>query len=73
MERELKTLKFNKGEAILPFRLSEKRDLSLTIGEIKETKTLNPIPLAWSILPPLVAILLALLLKKFTVRYWWVY
>lgn len=61
---ELKTLKFSKGEAVLPFSLTEKKELTLVIGELSETKTLHPIPLAWSILPPLVAILLALLFKE---------
>ena len=40
------------------------QEISVTYGEQKTVQTINPIPLWLSILPPLIAIILALLLKE---------
>lgn len=58
------TLAFRGGQAVLRQQLQTKTTLKVRVTEITETRPYHPIPLAWSILPPLIAILLALLFKE---------
>lgn len=52
------------NQAIILCSIFEKGELSIRIDNKVESKTINPIPLWLSILPPLITILLALLFKE---------
>lgn len=58
------TLSFRGGKAALSHQLSENATLEVRTAEIAESRPYRPIPLGLSILPPLIAILLALLFKE---------
>ncbi len=64
LNNQKQVLPFRGGQASLTHRLGEETILSVRVGEITDSRPFNPIPLAWSILPPLIAILLALLFKE---------
>lgn len=55
---------FYEGVATLKFNFKEKSELILSCEDISVSKEINPIPLWLSILPPLIAILLALIFKE---------
>ena len=55
---------FYEGVASLKFNFKEKSELILSCENISVSKQINPIPLWLSILPPLIAILLALIFKE---------
>jgi len=57
-------LAFRGGKATLTQQLAEKGILEVRTAEITESRPYRPIPLGWSILPPLIAIMLALLFKE---------
>lgn len=52
------------GKAAINTRIQKAQTLEVRVGEQLFSKKINPIPLGWSILPPLVAIALALLFKE---------
>jgi Na+/H+ antiporter NhaC len=56
------TIKDGVGE--IPLDLKEKTILTLEINNLVYEKSLHPIPLWWSIFPPLMAILIALIFKE---------
>lgn len=52
------------GSVVIPYDFPSKEELVVEVADIRLTKDVNPVPLWMSVLPPLVAILLALLLKE---------
>ena len=59
-----KTLVFEKGKASFPLIIKEKQELTLEISGFKKEYFINPVPLWLSILPPLIAIVMALIFKE---------
>lgn len=57
-------LYFTDGHAEFKYVFNEAKQIELVCGNVKATKDVNPIPLWFSILPPLIAILFALLFKE---------
>ncbi len=55
---------FSHGETALTYRFPAHEDLLVRIGDLRFTKPVNPIPLWLSIIPPLLAILFALLFRE---------
>ncbi|MDD4150496.1 MAG: hypothetical protein PHE33_10750, partial [Bacteroidales bacterium] len=55
---------FTDGVADFSYNFEETTILSINCGEVEAVKEVNPIPLWFSILPPLIAILCALLFKE---------
>ncbi|MFO7830231.1 MAG: Na+/H+ antiporter NhaC family protein [Bacteroidales bacterium] len=53
-----------KGSATLKYRFKQKQTFELQISEYTFTKKITPIPLWFSIIPPLIAILFALVFKE---------
>lgn len=53
-----------KGSATIQYKFHKKQDLHLEISGYEFTKRINPIPLWFSIIPPLIAILFALIFKE---------
>jgi Na+/H+ antiporter NhaC len=62
-EEEL-ILPIENGSVIILYDFPEEEELTICIGEIKRTKLAHPIPLWLSILPPLIAIMVALLIRE---------
>lgn len=58
------TLTFNRNEAVLMHDFPEKEMLVIAVDDFQWEKEITPIPLWMSILPPLIAILMALLLRE---------
>ncbi len=54
----------NNGTAIVTYNFPEKEILTISTGELTTSKPVNPIPLWLSILPPLIAILIALIIRE---------
>ena len=52
------------GELILPYQFDQKEELTISIGTFEERKEVTPIPLWMSVLPPLIAIMMALLIRE---------
>lgn len=52
------------GRVVFHYHFPEKEQLFVEVGGMQLTEDVNPVPLWMSVLPPLVAILLALLLKE---------
>ncbi len=52
------------GSIIILYDFPEKEMITISIGETKHTKNVNPIPLWLSILPPLIAIMIALIVRE---------
>lgn len=52
------------GIITLPYTFDEKETVTISIGNFTHSKPVNPIPLWFSILPPLIAILIALLIRE---------
>ena len=52
------------GEAKLKYEFKGKETVTFQIGEFRETKDFTPIPLWMSVLPPLIAILMALVFRE---------
>jgi len=52
------------GSVIILYDFPLKEELTISIGEIKHSKKVNPIPLWLSILPPLIAIMVALIIRE---------
>lgn len=62
---EVSEVYFEKNEVYLLYKVkSEDEEISVSIGDLTWKKDIDPIPLWMSILPPLIAILLALLLRE---------
>jgi Na+/H+ antiporter NhaC len=61
---QVHTLPFRGGKAALVQQLHDKTNLQLRLADHIESRPYRPIPLGWSILPPLIAIMLALLFKE---------
>lgn len=61
---QLIDLNFIDGKAIFYYSFYEKNDYDFVYNDIVITKNVNPIPLWFSIIPPLIAIIFALLLKE---------
>lgn len=57
-------LPIENGSLIILYDFPDKEKLTISIGEVKETKAVNPIPLWLSILPPLIAIMVALIIRE---------
>ncbi|HOZ30335.1 MAG TPA: Na+/H+ antiporter NhaC family protein, partial [Bacteroidales bacterium] len=55
---------FNDGRTSFEYVFQEKSDIIVECDEIVSTKTVNPVPLWLSIIPPLIAILCALIFKE---------
>ncbi|PLX19389.1 MAG: hypothetical protein C0597_05285, partial [Marinilabiliales bacterium] len=53
-----------KGNASFKYKFSKKEDFEIKISGFTYTKKVNPIPLWFSIIPPLIAILFALIFKE---------
>ncbi len=62
-EEEL-ILPIENGSVLILYDFPEEEELTISIGEVKRTKAVNPIPLWLSILPPLIAIMVALLIRE---------
>ena len=58
------TAVFEGGTASVPVIFDRKEPLSLKAGKFVHTETVNPMPLWWSVVPPLLVILLALLFRE---------
>jgi Na+/H+ antiporter NhaC len=52
------------GKIEIPYNFPEKENLSVSVGTYTQTKETNPIPLWFSILPPLIAIFFALMFRE---------
>jgi len=52
------------GELILPYQFDQKEELTISIGSFEERKEVTPIPLWMSVFPPLIAIMMALLIRE---------
>lgn len=57
-------MQIENGKGIIPFKTKEKTIQSIEIGILLFEKEIHPIPLWLSILPPLIAILMALIFKE---------
>ncbi|MCB2194760.1 MAG: Na+/H+ antiporter NhaC family protein [Bacteroidetes bacterium] len=53
-----------KGNATFTYKFTKSEDFNITLGEYSFTKKVTPIPLWFSIIPPLIAILFALIFKE---------
>ena len=53
-----------KGTATLKYKFTEKQDFEIKISDYTYSKKITPIPLWFSIIPPLIAILFALIFKE---------
>lgn len=56
--------KINKGSVKLHYTFEQAESFTLSVGNYQYTRKVNPIPLWFSIIPPLVAIVFALLFKE---------
>ncbi|MFO7940436.1 MAG: Na+/H+ antiporter NhaC family protein [Bacteroidales bacterium] len=56
--------KIDKGKAALHYTFQQKESFNLSIGSYQYQRNVKPIPLWFSIIPPLIAILFALLFKE---------
>jgi len=52
------------GSMLILYDFPEEEEVTISIGEVTRTKTVHPIPLWFSILPPLIAIMVALLIRE---------
>ncbi|MFW6100391.1 MAG: Na+/H+ antiporter NhaC family protein [Bacteroidota bacterium] len=57
-------VKITKGKATFPWKFSEETDFVISFQDFEYQTHVNPIPLWFSIIPPLVAILFALIFKE---------
>jgi len=62
--QQVKEVLLKNGKASLSHRFLNKEEITVSIGNYKFNKKVNPIPLWCSILPPLIAILMALFFKE---------
>ena len=53
------------GSVIILYDFPLKEELTISMGDLKHSKKVNPIPLWLSILPPLIAIMVALFIREF--------
>ncbi len=58
------TTQFTNKQSIIPINLTKDSDITVTVGSQSFKKHLSPIPLWMSILPPLLAIVMALFFKE---------
>lgn len=56
--------KVENGIITIPYTFDKKELLTISIGNFTQTVPVNPIPLWFSILPPLIAILIALIIRE---------
>ncbi|MCD6113450.1 MAG: Na+/H+ antiporter NhaC family protein [Bacteroidales bacterium] len=61
---ELKTFLVKNNQLSFKYKFHSKETLKIKTGEFAYQKTVNPIPLWMSILPPLIAIIMALIFKE---------
>lgn len=61
---ERQDLRFENFKAVLPVQFDRTEPLSIKAGGFTYVRTVNPVPLWMSILPPLIVILLALVFKE---------
>ncbi len=52
------------GHATIPFIFTRKETITVATGDFSQSEPVNPIPLWMSILPPLIAILIALIIRE---------
>ncbi|MDD3860036.1 MAG: hypothetical protein PHW83_07550, partial [Bacteroidales bacterium] len=64
IDKERLDVTFNNGKTSFEYVFHEKSDIIIECDEIVSTKIVNPIPLWFSIIPPLIAILCALIFKE---------
>ncbi len=57
-------LAFNQGLAEFPYTFKTKEELHVQMGTLSASRTVNPIPLWMSVLPPLLAIAMALIFRE---------
>lgn len=57
-------VQFVKGQASIKYNFPEKEQLTISVDNFTTTKDVTPIPLWMSILPPLIAIFMALIFKE---------
>ena len=58
------TPNINKGKVTIPYIFKDDTELKITILNTEQTVTVKPIPLWLSVLPPLIAIIIALLFRE---------
>lgn len=61
---EIAVVEFTDNEFILTHTFQNKEELTIEVAEFKTKKTITPIPLWMSILPPLIAIMMALIIRE---------
>ncbi len=59
-----KQVKLEDNKLVVDYKFSKKEEIQITIGDWNYKKDINPIPLWMSILPPLIAILMALIIRE---------
>jgi|FLOH01.1.fsa_nt_gi Na+/H+ antiporter NhaC len=52
------------GSITIPYTFDKKEILTISIGDFSQSEPVNPIPLWLSVLPPLIAILIALIIRE---------
>ncbi len=55
---------FVNGILIIPYSFDKKETLKISVGNFSHSKPINPIPLWMSILPPVIAIFIALIIRE---------
>ncbi len=61
---QVHTVTVTDNKAEIPYTFEQKEDIEISSGDFFYSKTVNPIPLWLSILPPLITILLALIFRE---------
>lgn len=64
VNNQARLVPMTKGVGKLEVTLNQKQTIALFIGNKYFEKTYNPVPLGWSIWPPLIAILMALIFRE---------
>jgi Na+/H+ antiporter NhaC len=59
-----KNITFHEGRASFSYTFSSRQKITIEYGEVLYEKEVNPIPLWMSVIPPLIAILIALIFKE---------
>ena len=57
-------IRLNKGAASFKYKFTQKENFEIKISEFSYSKKITPIPLWFSVIPPLIAILFALIFKE---------
>ena len=64
VQGEMQQARVKKGQAEVKYTFKKKQDFSLSVNGYQFTRSVKPIPLWFSIIPPLIAILFALIFKE---------